>query len=180
MKWSIRGTLMIALVVLMARCATSPPVPEANPNPYPPPLPGDFNALEPVDDYFAPRTAQGVRELTPTPPPYGHFTWTYAVVSSGNFPLRIRFDEERPLIVNRGEHRTERYPIGRYTIRIADPLKGPRRQPNWDTFEITFDLNPGTKIELVITTNSFSKVTPIRVSLIEDGEEIERRLISSK
>lgn len=180
MKWSIRGALTIALVVLMTSCATSPTTPNANSNTVPPPLPGDFNALEPVDESFTPFTAQGVREKMPTPPPNGHFTWTYAVASSGNFPLRIHFFDERPLIVNRGEHRTERYPVGRYTIRIADPLKGPRRQPNWDTFEITFDMIPGAEIELVITTNSFSKVTPIMVSLIEDGKEIERRRISSK
>ena len=62
MKWSIRGTLTIALVVLMASCATSPPAPEANTHTVPPPLPGDFNALEPVDDSFTPRTAQGVRK----------------------------------------------------------------------------------------------------------------------
>ena len=180
MKWAIGGTLTLAIAVLMAGCATSPPAPNAVPKSYPLPLPGDFTALEPVDEFFTPRTAQGVRKPTPSPPPFGHFTWVYSSESSGNFPVRIRFADERPVVVNRGERHTERYPADRYTVSIADPLKGPRRQPNWGTFELKFDLNPGAEVELVITTTSFSKVTPILVSLIENGEEIQRRRILSE
>ncbi|MCH7959131.1 MAG: hypothetical protein IID08_03300 [Candidatus Hydrogenedentes bacterium] len=180
MKRAIAGTLRIALVVLMAGCVTSPTAPDAAPKSFPLPLPGEFNALEPTDEFFAPRTAQGLRQQTPTPPPFGRFTWVYSSESSGNFPVRIRFADERPVVVNRGERHTERYPVDRYTVSIADPLKGPRRQPNWNTFELKFDLNPGAEVELVITTTSFSKVTPILVSLVENGEEIQRRLIQSE
>ena len=178
MKRAIGGTLGIALVVLIVGCTTSPLASDAAPRSYPLPLPGEFTALEPMDEFFAPRATQGVHR--PTPPPFGHFTWVYSSESSGNFPVRIRFADERPVVVNRGERHTERYPVDRYTVRIADPLKGPRRQPNWETFELKFDLNPGAEVELVITTTSFSKVTPILVSLVENGEEIQRRLILSE
>ena len=178
MKRAVGGMLRVALVVLMAGCATSSTAPDAAPKSYPLPLPGEFTALEPAEEFFTPRRAQGVPQQTP--PPFGRFTWVYSSESSGNFPVRIRFADERPVVVNRGERHTERYPVDRYTVSIADPLKGPRRQPNWNTFELKFDLNPGAEVELVITTTSFSKVTPILVSLVENGEEIQRRLILSE